>query len=783
MTDPSFFDPVVFKTSMTNARSFILAGLSLLPGFFLSTAVLAQDGVPDLVVNSIDVTPSSWQLGESIFIVAGVKNVGSDNSDSTTVDFFISTDATISTADQQIGSDSVIPLQPSAFWAAELSAEVQSPEGSYWIGACVQPDGLEQNTSNNCSDGFAVSVTVNSNACLDLPLSCGDNVSTALSSSDCDLSPAGPGHFAKTHTFEGIAGTTVSIDAQWTGDGYLYLEDPSGTVVAENDDTNDTDILASHIDFTLASSGTWKIWATTLEKQDTMNYEVKLLCSGQPTPDLALVSPAVSAAVLTPGSDLTFSVTVRNQGGAAAASTTLHYLLSPDAKVSLADTELGIDGIGPLPAGEKTTNNLFTSAPGLPGSYWLGACIDAVPGDSASGNDCSAAVKITVQAGEGIAINAAMNDAWYSPATEGQGFFFNVFPGLEQMFVGWFTFDVNRPSAGLTATVGEPGHRWLTPFGDITSKLASLVVYKTLGGVFNSELPEATEVPDGTFQVSFSDCGHGQVEFAIPSSGKNGVIPIERISNDNVPLCEELAGINTTGALRELQISPAQVGLNEPFTVSWDTEGATTCSPAFGVGGWNLAFVDAQDGSKMLSTPLAGLHIFDLTCNGADGAVTRRSRVLVTDPETAPLFQINEGLNDAWFNAATPGQGFFVNVFPGRKQVFLSWFTFETERPDDSVTALIGEPGHRWYTAFGEFEDNVAVLDLELTRGGIFNDAPPNANSKLDGTIRLEFSDCDNATVEFDINSADLHGSIPIRRITQDNVPLCEILGGSGITE
>ena len=56
-----------------------------------------------------------------------------------------------------------------------------------------------------------------------------------------------------------------------------------------------------------------------------------------------------------------------------------------------------------------------------------------------------------------------------------------------------------------------------------------------------------------------------------------------------------------------------------------------------------------------------------------------------------PLLVINAGLNDAWFNPKTAGQGFFFTVFPESKQMFLSWFTYDTERPPEDVTAILGE--------------------------------------------------------------------------------------------
>ena len=76
----------------------------------------------------------------------------------------------------------------------------------------------------------------------------------------------------------------------------------------------------------------------------------------------------------------------------------------------------------------------------------------------------------------------------------------------------------------------------------------------------------------------------------------------------------------------------------------------------------------------------------------------------VVEFDTGNTFEINAGLNDAWLNSATSGQGFLITVFPERKEMFLAWFTYDTERPPEDVTALLGEPGHRWLTAQGPYD-------------------------------------------------------------------------------
>jgi len=153
---------------------------------------------------------------------------------------------------------------------------------------------------------------------------------------------------------------------------------------------------------------------------------------------------------------------------------------------------------------------------------------------------------------------------------------------------------------------------------------------------------------------------------------------------------------------------------------------------------------------------------------------------VATSSVTGLAFQITNGLNDAWFNRVTAGQGLLITVFPDIKQMFLAWFTFDTERPPEDVTAFLGEPGHRWLTAQGPYEGDTATLTVFVTEGGVFDSAEPIATTDLDGdgTMTLEFADCENGLVNYHIASLDISGEFPIERISLDNVALCETLSG-----
>lgn len=137
-------------------------------------------------------------------------------------------------------------------------------------------------------------------------------------------------------------------------------------------------------------------------------------------------------------------------------------------------------------------------------------------------------------------------------------------------------------------------------------------------------------------------------------------------------------------------------------------------------------------------------------------------------------FFMNPLLAGSWFNADFPGQGFFLDVFPNFGLVFLAWFTFDNKAPVDENEANVGYSGSRWLTAFGPYDGASADLAIELTTGGRFVDDMPVDQDLEYGSITLEFEDCGNGNITYDIPSAGEAGEIPITRIANDNVPLCE---------
>ena len=115
-------------------------------------------------------------------------------------------------------------------------------------------------------------------------------------------------------------------------------------------------------------------------------------------PDLVVQSPAVSTSSPDAGASFTFSATVRNQGSGQSPATTLRFYRSTDATVSTSDTEVGSNAVGALAAAATGAESIDLTAPSSAGTYYYGACVESVGGESDTQNNCSSAVAVTVAA-------------------------------------------------------------------------------------------------------------------------------------------------------------------------------------------------------------------------------------------------------------------------------------------------------------------------------------------------------------------------------------------------
>ena len=234
---------------------------------------------PDLVVGAPSVTDSRPAPGASFTLRATVRNQGSGSAASTTLRYYRSTNATISTSDTEVGTDGVSALTASGTSAESIALTAPSTAGTYYYGACVVAVSGEANTGNNCSS--AVTVTVG--------------------------------------------------------------EEPPPS-----------------------------------------------------SPDLVVGAPSVTDSSPPRGGSFTLSATVRNQGTGSSATTTLRYYRSTDGTIATSDTQVGRDEVSALAASATSAESIGLTAPSTEGTYYYGACVVAVTGETETGNNCSGAVTVTV---------------------------------------------------------------------------------------------------------------------------------------------------------------------------------------------------------------------------------------------------------------------------------------------------------------------------------------------------------------------------------------------------
>jgi N-acetylneuraminic acid mutarotase len=180
------------------------------------------------------------------------------------------------------------------------------------------------------------------------------------------------------------------------------------------------------------------------------------------------------------------------------------------------------------------------------------------------------------------------------------------------------------------------------------------------------------------------------------------------------------------------------------------------------VGSATLSFTDCSNGQ------------LDYTIDnwGVQGSFPLRRAIPGTEnvcEERAELsnkpLEPNEGRDGAWYDPASPGQGFLIDAQPGNEFIFVAWFTYG----EDTIS------GQRWLTAQGPLQGSTADLVLYETLGGSFDNPAPNETNAV-GTMTIDFTDCSNALLNYSITDDALAGMIDIERAIPGTEALCEEL-------
>ncbi len=364
-------------------------------------------GSPDLIVESPTVSDSSPDAGASFTLSATVRNQGGSRSESTTLRYYLSTDATITTGDTEVDTDYVSRLNASETSDESARIEAPSSEGTYYYGACVEAVTGESNTGNNCSSAVTVTV-LGSDLVVESP--------TASESSP------GPGAsfrlYATVRNQGGGAAPSTTLRYYLSTDATITTGDSEiETSYVSSLDPSETSDERAYLEAP-SSEGTYYYGAcvdAVTGESDTSNNcssAVTVTVSGS---DLIVEAPTVSDSSPDAGASFRLSATVRNQGGSRSDYTTLRYYLSTDATINTNDQEVETDYVNSLDPSETSEESARVTAPSSEGTYYYGACVEAVTGESDTGNNCSSAVTVTVSGSDLIVESPTVSESSPGP--------------------------------------------------------------------------------------------------------------------------------------------------------------------------------------------------------------------------------------------------------------------------------------------------------------------------------------------------------------------------------
>jgi hypothetical protein len=103
--------------------------------------------------------------------------------------------------------------------------------------------------------------------------------------------------------------------------------------------------------------------------------------------------------------------------------------------------------------------------------------------------------------------------------------------------------------------------------------------------------------------------------------------------------------------------------------------------------------------------------------------------------------------------------------------------------PASELTSIIGNPGQRWLTGLGSIDHDAKTITFDLTNtsGGLFDNEMDVVNSATGtvGSVVLGFSDCENATLTFNMIDSELTNTRNLIRISSENTALCTQLSST----
>ena len=380
-------DPVESETDVSNNCS---TGVKVV----VTSAQIPEASVPDLIVSASSVSDSSLMVGSTFTLNATVRNQGTGTATATTLRYYRIPES--NSRGTRVGTNPIVSLAASATSSASIDLPAPDISGTYYYIACVDFVTTETARNNNCSTEIAVMVR-----------SVPDLIVDSLTVSESSLTVEESFRLYATVRNQGtkrVTETLTTLRYYHSSDSTISSSDtPVGTHHVFSLDPLEAD---SDVNYLTApsSAGTYYYGAcvdSVFFEENTGNNcstAVAVTVNSAQVPDLIVNSPSVSKSSLAVGGTFTLNATVHNQGTGTAAATTLRYYRSSDSTITRGDTSVSTDtdDVVSLPASATSPQLSISVVPDESETYYYGACVDSVEGETVTSNNCSTGVRVVV---------------------------------------------------------------------------------------------------------------------------------------------------------------------------------------------------------------------------------------------------------------------------------------------------------------------------------------------------------------------------------------------------
>ncbi|MDR3388489.1 MAG: S53 family peptidase [Rudaea sp.] len=229
---------------------------------------------------------------------------------------------------------------------------------------------------------------------------------------------------------------------------------------------------------------------------------------------------------------------------------------------------------------------------------------------------------------------------------------------------------------------------------------------------------------------------------------------------------------NLNPRLYALAATPANGVIHDANLASTGVSGCTLSTPSL----CNNSTPGADGLSGGLPGYSVGIGYDEVTGLGSLDAANLVANWNASGTGSSSVNLDQHGITGSWYNPATAGQGFEIEVYPdlagaGQGLLFAGWFTYDTSAAG----------GRRWYALTGNVSSTTpsAALSISAVEGGNFNAPPSVGASGAVGQATIQLSDCNTGTLTYSFtDGSGRSGTIPLARLTP-NVT-CSSAGSNG---